>query len=148
MAHVPNDGGDRIKGTGDRMLAAWRVALAAEISGAARAVLDLAVAHVKQREQFGRSIGAFQALQHRLAEWAVLAQGAELLMLEAAWRGAKSEAADLAAAHAATLAKRAFHEGHQLHGAMGLTREHDLFLWSMRLPALWIEINHAGGRDG
>jgi alkylation response protein AidB-like acyl-CoA dehydrogenase len=139
IARVPRDGGDVLTGAGPRLRAAWDVALAAEISGTLRAALELTVEHVKTRQQFGKPLGAFQALQHRLAECAVLSEGARWLALEAASRKDDADRAGLAAAHASVAAQRIFHESHQLHGAMGLTREHDLFLWSMRLPALWLE---------
>jgi alkylation response protein AidB-like acyl-CoA dehydrogenase len=148
MAHVPADGGDRIEGgASNRLRTLWRVALAVELAGTMQAALELTVAHVKGREQFGRPIGTFQALQHRLAECKVLLEGSRWLGLEAAWRGADGEHAELAATHAELAAKRIFHEAHQLHGAMGLTREHDLFLWSMRLPALWVELDALGRRE-
>jgi alkylation response protein AidB-like acyl-CoA dehydrogenase len=95
---------------------------------------------VKERRQFGRPLGAFQALQHRLAECTVLALGARWIALEAAFLRADAARAELAATQAAVAAKRVFREAHQLHGAMGLTREHDLFLWSTRLPALGVEV--------
>jgi alkylation response protein AidB-like acyl-CoA dehydrogenase len=140
MAYVATSGGDTLGGgAAERMRASWRVALAAEIAGTMRVALDMTVEHVKQRSQFGRPLGAFQALQHRLAECAVLVEASYWLALESAWLGATAEHADLAFEYAASAAKRVFHEAHQMHGAMGLTREHDLCLWSMRLPALSIE---------
>ncbi len=139
LARVPSDGGDRLDGAGARMHAAWNVALTAEIAGTMRAALDLTVDHLKTRVQFGKPLGAFQALQHRLAECAVFLEGTCWLAREAAWRCGDVEHAALAVTHASTAAKRIFHEAHQLHGAMGLTREHDLYLWSMRLPVLWLE---------
>ena len=95
---------------------------------------------MKRRRQFGRAIGSFQAVQHRLAECFVWAEGARWLTLEAAWAGAPAEAAATAAAHALAAAGRVFDETHQLSGAMGYTREHDLHVFSMRLPALRLEL--------
>jgi alkylation response protein AidB-like acyl-CoA dehydrogenase len=127
-------------GSGARVADLWRVALAAEAVGAMRASLAVTLEYVKRRRQFGRAIGSFQAVQHRLAECLVWAEGARWLTLEAAWAGAPPEAAATAAAHALAAAGRIFHETHQLSGAMGYTHEHDLHVWSMRLPALRLEL--------
>lgn len=140
MARVARDGGERsAAGSADCMRAWWRVALAAETAGTMRAALDFTVDYVKQREQFGRPIGSFQALQHRLAEATVLVEGCRFLTYEAAWRGEPQQAA-VAAAHAAAVARRVFCEVHQQNGAIGFTREHDLHVWSMRLQTLRLEL--------
>jgi alkylation response protein AidB-like acyl-CoA dehydrogenase len=137
--------GERMaKGSGERLLAWWRVALAAESVGAMRAALDTTLAYAKRRRQFGRAIGSFQAVQHRLAHCAVLVEGSRWLACEAAAAGAPAEAAATAAAHASHAAGVLFAETHQLSGAMGFTREHALHVWSMRLVALRLE---AGGPD-
>jgi len=129
-------------GSGERLLAWWRVALAAEALGAMQAALDTTVAHVKQRRQFGRAIGSFQAVQHRLAHCAVLVEGSRWLVYEAAYRGAPAEAAATAAAHALGAAGTLFAETHQLSGALGFTREYALHVFSLRLAVLRLE---AGG---
>jgi alkylation response protein AidB-like acyl-CoA dehydrogenase len=139
---VASRGEDLGPGAGERLLAAWRVALAAEAVGAMAAALDATVAHAKRRRQFGRAIGSFQAVQHRLAECAVRVEGSRWLVYEAAARGAPAEAAAIAAAHATESARSLFSETHQLSGAMGFTREHALHAFSMRLATLRLE---AGG---
>jgi alkylation response protein AidB-like acyl-CoA dehydrogenase len=133
------------EGSGQKLRDWWRLALAAEASGAMGAALDVTVAYAKRRRQFGRAIGSFQAVQHRLAQCAVLREGTRWLVYETAHRGASSEAAATAAAYAAAAANQLFAETHQLSGAMGFTREHPLHVWSMRLQALRLE---AGGADG
>ena len=132
-------------GSGERMRAWWRVALAAEAVGTMDAALSVTIEYTKQRRQFGRSIGSFQAVQHRLAECAVLVEGARWLAREAAGLGAPPEAAAAAAAHATAAANRVFTETHQLSGAIGYTREHDLHVWSMRLQALRLELGSVAG---
>jgi alkylation response protein AidB-like acyl-CoA dehydrogenase len=132
-------------GSGQRLRDWWRLALAAEAAGSMAAALAVTVDYVKRRRQFGRSIGSFQAVQHRLAQCTVLVEGSRWLVYEAAWRGAPEDAAALAAAHATAAATQVFAETHQLSGAMGFTREHDLHVWSMRLQALRLE---AGGVAG
>ena len=107
-----------------------------------RGALEVTVEYVKGRRQFGRAIGSFQAIQHRLARCAVEVEAARWLACEAAFAGAPAEAAAIAAAHACAAAQRVHAETHQLTGAMGFTREHALHVWSMRLQALRLE---AGG---
>ncbi len=132
-------------GSGERMRGWWRVALAAEAVGTMDAALSVTIDYVKQRQQFGRSIGSFQAVQHRLAECAVLVEGTRWLAREAAALGAPCEAAAAAAAHATAAANRVFTETHQLSGAIGYTRGHDLHVWSMRLQALRLELGRIAG---
>lgn len=121
----------------------WRLALAAECVGAMRAALETTVAYVKERRQFGRSIGSFQAIQHRLAELSVLIDGGRWLVYEAAYQDADAERVAVAAAQVTHTAERVFAETHQLTGAMGYTREHVLHLWTMRLPVLRLELGGA-----
>lgn len=117
-----------------------RLAIAAECVGAMDAALDLTVHYVSQRRQFGRAIGSFQAVQHRLAQAKVLVEGARYLTYEAAAKQGEAERVALAAAHATSAARLVHTETHQLTGALGFTREHDLFVWSMRLQALRLEL--------
>jgi alkylation response protein AidB-like acyl-CoA dehydrogenase len=107
-----------------------------------QAALAVTDDNAKRRRHFGRAIGSFQAVQHRLAERHVEVQGARWLALEAAARGAPPEEAAAAAAWTLGAAGRVFADTHQLSGAMGFTHAHDLHVWSMRLPALRLE--HGG----
>ena len=126
-------------GSGARLRRWWRLALAAECLGGMQAALDLTADYTKRRRQFGRPIGSFQALQHRMAQCAVLVEATRWLTYEAAARDAPEEASALAAAYAADAAHQVFRETHQLSGAMGFTREHDLHVFSMRLAALSVD---------
>ena len=132
-------------GSGERLRAWWRLGLAAEAVGAMRAALDVTVAYVKRRRQFGRAIGSFQAVQHRLAHCAVQVEASRWLVYETAYDRAPAAAAAATAAYVTHAAERVHAETHQLTGAMGFTREHDLHVWSMRLQALRLE---AGGLAG
>ncbi|MBW2242553.1 MAG: acyl-CoA/acyl-ACP dehydrogenase [Deltaproteobacteria bacterium] len=123
-------------GSGARLRRYWQLALAAEASGLMAGALDVTVEYVKQRRQFKRPIGSFQAIQHRLAICQAGVQSVHWLMLEAAAWDAADERAALAATRAATVAQQVFIETHQMTGAMGFTREHDLHVWSMRLQPL------------
>lgn len=133
--------------SGARLRNAWRTALAVETAGTLRAALDVTVDYVKGRRQFGRAIGSFQGVQHRLARAQVMVEGVRWLALEAAWQGCPDEGAAVAAAHAASAAHRVFAETHQFSGAMGFTHEHDLHVWSMRLQALRLELDGAAGHQ-
>jgi alkylation response protein AidB-like acyl-CoA dehydrogenase len=120
----------------------WMVALASEIAGTAQAAVGLTTRYLKEREQFGKPLGANQALAHRLAECAVLVEGVRWMARQAAGLGAADGAAAAAAVAAASAARAITEETHQLTGAMGFTLEYDLHVWSLRLQALRVE---AGG---
>lgn len=127
-------------GSGAVLREAWRLGLAAETVGAMDAALAQTVAYLKDRRQFGRTIGSFQAVQHRLAECAIEVEASRWLVREAAGLSDGGEAGCVAAAFALDAAGRVFAETHQLSGAIGFTREHDLHVWSMRLHALRQEL--------
>ncbi len=113
------------------------VALAAESVGAARRCLELTVAHLLTREQFGRPLGSFQALRHRVADLTVELEGAESTTWWAA-RAVARRAPDLAVV--APLAKAAAADAFahiagemiQLHGGIGFTWEHVCHLYFKR----------------
>jgi hypothetical protein len=121
-----------------------RVALAAEASGLLHAAIAATVEHLTLRKQFGRPLGTFQALRHRMAECTVLAGGVRWLALNAAATADEGDAA-LAAMHAQTSATRVVYDVHQMLAAMGMTLEHSLHLWTYRLKAL---LSESGGRGG
>jgi hypothetical protein len=126
----------------------WRrVALAAEICGAGKSALDLTVQYVKDRRQFGRPIGEFQSVQHRLAECTMLLTSARIMTLRAAFTGAPLDAAE-AASLAQEAGTRIHHEAHQFHGAMGITAEYPLHLWTYRLKALQGEMGGLAAQAG
>jgi alkylation response protein AidB-like acyl-CoA dehydrogenase len=127
-------------GSGERLGRWWRLALAVECVGTMDAALAQTVGYLKTRRQFGRAIGSFQAVQHRLAECAIEIEASRWLVREAAFHDAPAEPVATAAAYALAAAGRVFAETHQLSGAIGFTREHDLHVWSMRLQALRLEL--------
>jgi hypothetical protein len=122
-----------------------RVALAAEAAGLMHAAIDTTVEHLTVRKQFGRPLGTFQALRHRMAECAVLAGGVKLLALKAASTGDDGDAA-LAAFHAQESGSRIAYDLHQFLGAMGMTLEHPLHLWTYRLKLLLSELGGQGAQ--
>jgi alkylation response protein AidB-like acyl-CoA dehydrogenase len=121
------------------------LATAAQLVGAGQAMLDMSVEYAKQRSQFGRVIGTYQAIKHKLADVHIAVELARPLVYGAALSLARDEigaspdtardvsAAQVAAADAALLAARS---SLQTHGAIGFTQEHDLSLWLLRVQAL------------
>jgi hypothetical protein len=122
-----------------------RIALAAEASGLLQSAIASAVEHLSFRKQFGRPLGTFQALRHRMAECAVLAGGVRWLALKAAGTADEGDAA-MAALHAQESATRVIFDVHQMLAAMGMTLEHPLHLWTYRLKALLSELGGRGGQ--
>ena len=117
------------------------LATAAQLVGAGQALLDAAVEYAKQRAQFGKVIGTYQAIKHKLADVHIaielarpLVYGAALSLGDGSPDTARDvSAAKVAAADAALLAARS---ALQTHGAIGFTQEHDLSLWLLRVQAL------------
>ncbi|WP_406456255.1 acyl-CoA/acyl-ACP dehydrogenase [Streptomyces sp. NBC_01622] len=107
--------------------------LAAEAVGAADRVVERTVHHVRQREQFGRAIGSFQAVKHRLADVYVQVQAAKSAAYYAAWGTVHGErVGGLALAQALEALRGAAAEGIQLHGGIGFTWEHEAHLYFKR----------------
>lgn len=128
-------------GTGpDRGLAAARLLVAAELVGVAQRALDVATAHARERVQFGRRIGAFQAVKHRLADMYVAVERARSLVRAAAadlddepasalsrgLLGPLGTAVAMARAAASEAALLAARGAIQVSGALGITDEYDL----------------------
>ncbi len=120
----------------------WRIGAAAELTGCLDAGLQAVVAHVRDRRQFGRPLGAFQAIQHRLAQVAVQVEAARWLTLQAAFSGTEADAA-AAAGHAQQSAPTVIYDLHQFMGAMGLTLEHPLHRWTTRAKMLRADLGGA-----
>ena len=128
---VSAEGGDPLPGEIGPALDRGAVALAAELVGVAQRALDIAVAYAKEREQFGRPIGAYQAVSHRLAEMLWDVEEARSLTYYAAWvADAEPESLPLAAsmskARASDAANSVTHNAIQTLGGIGFTWEHDV----------------------
>ncbi|WAU85640.1 acyl-CoA/acyl-ACP dehydrogenase [Streptomyces sp. Qhu-G9] len=108
--------------------------LAAEAVGAADRVLERTVEYVRQREQFGRPIGSFQAVKHRLADLYVGVQAARSAAYYAAWATAEGQerVGGLALAQALEALRVTASEAVQLHGGIGFTWEHEAHLYFKR----------------
>jgi hypothetical protein len=117
--------------SGDPALEAYgAAATCAEMVGGAEAVLDKTVAYAKEREQFGKPIGAFQAVQHHCANMAIDVMSARFIAYEAIWRLSSDLPASVEVSVAKSWVSDAYERvcalGHQVHGAIGFTAEHDL----------------------
>jgi alkylation response protein AidB-like acyl-CoA dehydrogenase len=124
-----------------RALATGALASAAQLLGAGRALLEASVRHATLRTQFGRPVGAFQAVKHRLADVAIGLEFARPLLDAAAVAladGCATANRDVSAAKVACAdsAHQAARAALQVHGAIGYTGEHDLSLWLTKVRAL------------
>jgi hypothetical protein len=124
-----------------------RLAIAAEIAGALQGALDCVTEHVKTRRMFGRQLGSFQAVQHRLASAATRVAACRLLALRAADSGRVDDSLT-ALGYAQDGAANILYDLHQFMGAMGLTLEHPLYRWSYRVKLLLSELGGAARQFG
>ena len=114
---------------------------AAQLLGLSRRMLDMAVQYAKDREQFGKPIGAQQAIKHRLANALIQQEFARPAVYRAGWSMATSSRdaevdVSLAKIYAGQAAKFVAKEALQVHGAIGYTIECDLHMWMKRAWAL------------
>lgn len=116
-------------------VAASRLALAHEMVGASRAMLDLARTHALARVQFGQPIARFQAVRHRLAESLVATEGAASL-LEAAWETPSPTHAAMAKSTAGRAARTTARHCQQVLAGIGFTTEHPFHRYLRRVLAL------------
>lgn len=118
------------------------LAVAGELAATLQGALDSVLEHVKTRRQFGRPLGSFQAVQHRLAGNAAnIGAGRWLTRKAAALRDAQDIL--IAAAYLQDCATQILYDLHQFMGAMGLTLEHPLYRWSYRAKLLKSELGGA-----
>lgn len=132
----------------DAALAEWKVLTAAALAGVAAEALDMAVAYVKERHQFGVPIGSFQSVQHGLADLPGRIDGARLLVHQAAAALAQGHAgacdaasnditdgralASMALLFAADIARDATDRSLHFHGGYGFAEEYDIQLYYRR----------------
>jgi len=124
----------------ERMIDAGRIALAADILGAGSAMLDKAVAYAKERKQFGRVIGSFQAVKHLCAEMAAELEPSRALVWHAGYSfdSFPAEARALAAhakAHLSEVGRFVARSATEVHGGMGFTDLLGLHYWFKRVGA-------------
>jgi alkylation response protein AidB-like acyl-CoA dehydrogenase len=134
---VSETAGERLPGDVDAGRDRLAVAIAAELTGIAQRTLEMAVDYAREREQFGRPIGSYQAVSHRCAAMLLATEESRSLTYYAAWAAdAEPESLPLAAAMAAARAGDAGWEvpasALQVLGGIGFTWEHDLQFWLKR----------------
>ena len=137
FAGVPIAESIEAPGLVERVIAAGRVAIAADTLGACERAIEMAVAYAKQRVQFGRAIATFQAVKHLCAEMVAELEPARSLVWYAAYAFDQrpGEAAQMAAhakAHLAEIGTQIVRTATEVHGGIGFTSEHDLHLWFKR----------------
>ena len=137
FASVSTDGGDALEGDVNGGADRIATALAAELTGVAQRTMDFAVEYAKERKQFERPIGAYQAVSHRCAQMLMEVESARALTYFAAY-AADSEpdelslAASTAKAYASDAGWRVSASSLQVHGGIGFTWEHDLHFFLKR----------------
>ena len=124
-----------------RLIRRGAVGAAAEMLGAARRCLDMAVGYAKVREQFGQPIGSFQAIRHKCSEMLLETENSHSAVYYAAWaQDADAEDADLAASvakvYVGDASRKVCGEAIQVHGGIGFTWEYDLHMYFKRAKAL------------
>jgi alkylation response protein AidB-like acyl-CoA dehydrogenase len=117
------------------------VGAAAEMLGAARRCLDMAVGYAKVREQFGQPIGSFQAIRHKCADMLLETENSHSAVYYAAWAldaGAEdaATAASIAKSYVGEASRKVCGDAIQVHGGIGFTWEYDLHMYFKRAKAL------------
>ena len=133
--------GTRLDGAAEGARDRGAAAVAAVLNGISMRMLDMTLEHVKTREQFGKPVGSFQAVKHKLASAYVRLESARAAAWYAAFaigaglpdRSLAASAAKVVAAEAEAIANA---EALQCHGGIGFTWEHDLHMWMKRGKAL------------
>ena len=132
-----NGAGEALEGDPLPGLSSAALALAAELTGVAQRAMEMAVEYARERKQFGRAIGAYQAVSHRCAQMLLEVEGARSATYYGAWTAdAEPEslalAASMAKAYASDAGWRVCTSSLQVHGGIGFTWEHDLHFFLKR----------------
>lgn len=119
-----------------RILSRSAAAKSVEMVGGAQQVLEMTVQYAKDRVQFGRPIGSFQAIQHYCANMAIDVDGCRFAAYKAAWALSEGMPATMEVSAAKAWVGEAYRRltalSHQIHGAIGFTKDHDLYLYYAR----------------
>jgi alkylation response protein AidB-like acyl-CoA dehydrogenase len=140
LFRVPSADGEELPGDVAGGLDRAAVATAAELVGVAQRALEMAVEYARERQQFGRPIGAYQAISHRCAQMLLEIEGARSVTYHAAWAADHEPetlplAASMAKAYASDAGQRVTASALQVHGGIGFTWEHDLHFFLKRANA-------------
>ncbi len=122
-----------------RIIERAAVAKCCEMTGGMQQVLEMTVDYAKERKQFGRPIGSFQIIQHYCADMLSDVEGARLSAHQAAWMVSEglpcTEQVAIAKAWAGQASQRVMARAHQIHGAIGVTLDHDVHYYTRRAKA-------------
>jgi len=131
----------------ERIIRRAAVAKAAETVGGIQQVLEMTVDYAKDRKQFGRPIGSFQIIQHYLADMATDVDSSRFVTYQAAWRlnqGLEcSKEIAVAKSWTGEASQRVVALAHQIHGAIGVTMDHDLHFYTRRARAAQVTFGDA-----
>jgi alkylation response protein AidB-like acyl-CoA dehydrogenase len=120
----------------EKVLEKATVGLCAQMVGGAQKTLDMSVEYAKERVQFGRPIGSFQAIQHYCANMVTDVDGSKYITYEAAWKVSEGLPATMEVSMAKAWVNEAYRRvtllGHQIHGAIGFCEDHDMPLYFKR----------------
>jgi alkylation response protein AidB-like acyl-CoA dehydrogenase len=137
FGRVRVEGGDALPGDVRPALDRISVALAAENVGVAQRAMEMAVDYARERKQFDRPIGSYQAVSHRCAQMLLEVEGSRSAAYYAAWcadaeHDSLAQAASMAKAYASDAGWRVCTSSLQVHGGIGFTWEHDLHFYLKR----------------
>jgi alkylation response protein AidB-like acyl-CoA dehydrogenase len=140
FGRVRADGGDPLPGDVQPALDRICAALAAETVGVGQRAMEMAVDYARERKQFDRPIGSYQAVSHRCAQMLLEVEGARSAAYYAAWCADAApdqlaQAASMAKAYASDAGWRVCTASLQVHGGIGFTWEHDLHFYLKRAKA-------------
>jgi alkylation response protein AidB-like acyl-CoA dehydrogenase len=133
-------GGEELPGDAGPTIGPIAVAIAAELVGVSQRAMEMAVEYAKDRQQFGRPIGAYQAVSHRCAQMLLEVESARSAVLYAGWAADHEPetlplASAMAKAYASDTGWRVTASSLQVHGGIGFTWEHDLHFFLKRAKA-------------
>ena len=124
----------------------------AEVVGVMERAIEMALEHARSRVQFGQPLGAFQAVQHRLADMLIDVEGTRLVANRAAWALEQDATAErdvaVAKAWASDACQRVAFGAQQVHGGVGVDLDYDLQLYFRRAKALEVELGSAPQQRG
>jgi alkylation response protein AidB-like acyl-CoA dehydrogenase len=137
FARVRADGGEALAGEPGPGIGAGVLAVSAELTGVAQRAMEMAVEYARDRKQFGRAIGSYQAVSHRCAQMLLETEGSRSATYYGAWAAdAEPEslevAASMAKAYSSDAGWRVCSSSLQVHGGIGFTWEHDLHFFLKR----------------
>jgi alkylation response protein AidB-like acyl-CoA dehydrogenase len=148
-------GADALMGAPDKAWPALKrtlewatAALCAEMVGGAQKVLETSTEYAKTRHQFGKPIGIYQAVSHKLADMLVLSESGRSATYYAAWAVEadapdRSLASSMAKAYVSDAYRKVAGDGIQVHGGIGFTWEHDMHLYFKRAKASEVTLGDA-----